>query len=194
MPNKANQIVPPGNNETLKVMFDVMHFLWQGLAIGYMMTAMMWTQHMYSFAHLGRVSWSDTDLMNTASSGMVSGGLSWEENQINVYNSVKWFDVWELPVHTCRRRRWLRRSRPQQTPVRQSMSDICETVSEYVECERNEDNQRWKLAGHWVNLRGDSNFPTCGTGTASSCCIHPKCSHSHHYHQWQKCCSPCGSW
>ena len=27
MPNKANQIVPPGNNETLKVMFDVMHFL-----------------------------------------------------------------------------------------------------------------------------------------------------------------------
>ena len=137
MPNKANQIVPPGNNETLKVMFDVMHSLWQGLAIGYMMTAMMWTQHMYSFAHLGRVSWSDTDLMNTASSGMVSGGLSWEENQINVYNSVKWFDVWELPVHTCRRRRWPRQSHPQQTPVRQSMSDICETVSEYVE-------KRWK--------------------------------------------------
>ena len=45
--------------------------------------------------------------------------------------------VWslELPVHTCRRRQWLRRSRPQQTPVRLSMSDICETVSEYLECE-----------------------------------------------------------
>ena len=169
-----------------------MHFLWQGLAIGYMMTAMMWTQHMYSFAHLGRVSWSDTDLMNTASSGMVSGGLSWEENQINVYIIFNWFHVWRyLFIHVGGGD-----GQDRAVPSKRQWGNRCRiSVRQWVNMlRRDENNQRWKSAGQWVSMRGNSNFPTCGTGTASSCCIHPKCSHSHRYHQWQKYCSPCGSW